>query len=205
MSHVNRQNQDTISALYDVHIMVCRLLMLSQMSPQDNSVHDLPVTFVCLLSLVIVKRNVELYVFNIFIQMKKGTTVLFLISPSKHSLCFFEESCSLKLDKENWKHIISESKKSLMCLRRKYNILKKIEEHRFKKGPIVTHGREGSILYCTDISLGNVIGYLSLSTQRTSAEGIDISYRKLRLSVPLYYLLNVAFGQLQTSFLFPLL
>lgn len=50
----------------------------------------------------------------------------------------------------------------------------------------MSHGREGLISYCADISLGNVIGYLSLSTQRTSAEGIDISYRKLRLSVPAF-------------------
>lgn len=75
--------------------------MLSQMSPRDNPLHDLPVTFVGSLFLVIVKRDVELSVFNIFIQMQKGTTVLFLISPSKHSLCFFEESSSLKLNKEN--------------------------------------------------------------------------------------------------------
>lgn len=101
MSHVNRQNENSISALNDVHIMVCRLLMLAQMSPQDNPLHDPPVTFVCSLFLVIAKRDVELSVFNIFIQMQKGTALLFLISPSKRSLCFFEESSSLKLDKEN--------------------------------------------------------------------------------------------------------
>lgn len=57
MSHVNRQNE--INALYDVGIMICRFLMLSQMSPQDKPLHDLPVTFICSLFLVIVKRDVE--------------------------------------------------------------------------------------------------------------------------------------------------
>lgn len=98
-SHVKRQNE--INALYDVGIMICRFLMLSQMSSQDNPLHDLPVTCICSLFLVIVKRDVELSAFDIFLEMQKGTSVQFLILPSKHSLCFFEESSSLKLDKEN--------------------------------------------------------------------------------------------------------
>lgn len=44
--------------------------------------------------------------------MQKGTSVLFLISPSKYSLCFFEESSSLKLDKKIENASLAKSKEA---------------------------------------------------------------------------------------------
>lgn len=107
VSHVNRHRKNRMNdRLLCRHFMPSYVLLIVFLY-KYHKITPYVIFHCChLRQLIVSSQSKELYwivCLNIFIQIQKGISVLFLISPSKYSLCSFEESSSLKLDKENWK------------------------------------------------------------------------------------------------------